>query len=316
MGSPSGLVFLHQVVRLGLAAIFSCALFLPVHSREPAHPSLFEVFLHVDAGFLDAGQIAAARSAFEALVREASPCGAAATSSQSRARCVVDKLFGSGKLESIAEPGDLESSTLTSALVSHRGNCAGLSALALAVAEGVDVPMEAIVFPRHVVVRAPGDKDHVFELLSRGSRLPIAQLRKQLGPGGAHDTGVRANAFPAYYLDNLAVRLGDAGDGDRAQGMFEKAIDAAPRVSRIRFNYGTFLLGRDRVKLAERELRRAVRLDSRNSPAWANLGVALARLGEIADARDCFEHSLRYDPANSIAAQNLRTLGGDGSPPP
>jgi Tfp pilus assembly protein PilF len=144
----------------------------------------------------------------------------------------------------------------------------------------------------------------------------VAQLRKQLGTEGAHDTRVRAKAFPAYYLDNLAVRLGDAGDGDRAQAMFEKAIKAAPRVSRIRFNYGTFLLGRDRVKPAERELRRAVRLDSRNSPAWANLGVALARLGEIADARDCFEHALRYDPANSIAAQNLRTLGGDGSPPP
>jgi tetratricopeptide (TPR) repeat protein len=277
---------------------------------------LFEAFLAVDAGFLEAPQVSAASLAFEALVREASSCGTASTPNPDRARCVVDAVFASGELEALAEPGDPESSTVTSALVSHRGNCAGLTALVLSLAARVDVPMEAVVFHRHVVIRAPGDSDHVFELLNRGARLSMAQLRTQLGAEGARDTRVRSKAFPAFYLDNLAVRFGDAGDGDRAQAMFEKAIEAAPHVSRIRFNYGTFLLGRDSVKLAESELRRAVRLDSRNSPAWANLGVTLARLGEIADARHCFERALRYDPTNSIAAQNLRTLGGSGPPSP
>ncbi len=304
-----------RTLRFGLVAVFGCSLALLAHAREPARPALFDAFLAVDARFLDSTQVEAARVAFEALVREASPCGALATPAPGRARCVVDVLFASGQLETLAEPGDPESSTVTSALVSHRGNCAGLTALVLALAERVNVPMEAVVFPRHVVVRASGDDDHVFELLSRGARLPMARLRTQLGAEGAHDTRVRSKAFPAFYLDNFAVRFGDAGDNDRAEAMFKRAIAAAPRVSRIRFDYGTFLLGRDGLEPARRQLRRAVRLDSRNSPAWANLGVALARLGETADARRCFERALRYDPGNSTAAENLKILSR-GEPPP
>jgi len=266
--------------------------------------------LAVDARFLDATQIAAARVAFEALVRDASPCGAGAESGQDRARCVVDVIFASPEIETVTEPGDPESSTLTAALVAHRGNCAGLSALVLAIAEQVGVPMEAVVFPRHVVVRAPGESDRVFELLSRGASLSMPLLRSRLGAEGAHDTRVRSTAFPAFYLDNFAVRFADAGDDDRAEAMFEKAVDAAPRAARVRFDYGTFLLGRHRPERARGQLRRAVRLDSRSSPAWANLGVALARLGSIAAARRCFERALRHDLGNRIAAENLKTLSG------
>jgi Flp pilus assembly protein TadD len=176
--------------------------------------------------------------------------------------------------------------------------------------------MEAVVFPRHVVVRAPGSPDQVFEMLQHGATLPMAQLRIRLGADGAHATRVRPRAFPAFYLDNLAVRFADAGDAARAESMFQQAIDASPRVARARFNYGTFLLGKDRLKPAEEQLRRAVRLDSRNAPAWANLGVAVARLGDATEARRCFERALRYDPGNRTAAENLKALGRDGPPAP
>jgi regulator of sirC expression with transglutaminase-like and TPR domain len=254
MGSPSSFKFIRQTVSFGLVAVFACSLALPTHAREPAPQTLLDTFLAIDSRISDAAQVAAARPVFEALVHEASRCDTVAIPVQDRARCVVDVFFAAGECEPLAEPRDPESSTMTSALVSRRGNCAGLTALVLAVAERVGVPMEAVVFHRHVVVRAPGDSDHVFELLSRGARLSIAQLRTQLGAEGARDTRVRSKAFPAFYLDNLAVRFGDTGDGDRAQAMFEKAIEAAPRVSRIRSNYGTFLLGRDTLKLAESQL--------------------------------------------------------------
>jgi len=229
---------------------------------------------------------------------------------------VVDSLFATDALVAVAEPGDPESSTVTSVVVSHRGNCAALTALVLAVAERVNVSMDAVVFPRHVVVRARGNKNQVFELLDRGMTLSISQLRRRLGAEGAHDTVVRPKAFPTYYIDNLAVRFAEAGDGDRAEAMFERAIGLAPRLARVRFNYGTFLLGSNRSEPAEDQLRHAVRLDSRNAPAWANLGVALARLGETAEAHRCFRRALRHDPGNRIAAENLKTLNRGGSPPP
>jgi Tfp pilus assembly protein PilF len=146
--------------------------------------------------------------------------------------------------------------------------------------------------------------------------LSMSQLRKRLGAEGAHDTVVRPNAFPAYYIDNLAVRFAEASDGDRAEAMFERAIGFAPRLARTRFNYGTFLLGSNRLEPAKDQLRRTVRWDSRNAPAWANLGVVLARLGKIDDAQRCFERALRYDPGNRMAAENLKSLTRDGPPPP
>ncbi len=285
------------------------------YARNHSPPSLLDAFLAVDGRFLEAAQVAAARGAFETLVREAASCTGGTQPGHDRARCVVDRLFASGQLETVAEPGDPESSTVTGALVSHHGNCAALTALALAVAERVDVPMEAVVFPHHVVVRAPGNNDQVFELLTHGATLSLAQLRRRLGADAPHDTHVSPKAFPAYYLDSLAVRFADAGDENRAEMMFEKAIEAGPRVARIRFNYGTFLLGRNRTGPAKEQLRRSVRFDSGNASAWANLGVALARLGETTDARRSFERALRCDPGNTIAAENLKTLNLDGSRP-
>jgi regulator of sirC expression with transglutaminase-like and TPR domain len=317
MDSPFGTAFPRLAIRSGLVMAIGCGLALSAHAREPAPPTLLDTFLAVDARFLDASKVKAARLAFDAVAREASACATTrdSGSGMERARCVVDRLFTSGELATVAEPGDPESSTVTSVLVSHRGNCAALTALALAVADRVNVPMEAVVFPHHVVVRAPGDDGHVFELLSRGAVLTMPQMRKRLGTEGAQDTRVRPSAFPAFYLDNLAVRFAEAQSLMQADTMFLKAIEAGPRVARIRFNYGTFLLGENRLAAAEKQLRRAVHLDSRNAPAWANLGVAVARQGDTAEARRCFERALRIDPGNTIAAENLKVLARDGSPP-
>jgi tetratricopeptide (TPR) repeat protein len=313
MGSPPGPGFAHRSFRVGLIATVIFAAALSTHAGKPA-PVLFNAFVAVDARALDDPQAEAVLSAFEALAREASPCGANAAAPD-RSRCVVDALFASGQLATVAEPGDPESSTITSALVSHRGNCAALTALALAVTERAGVPMEVVVFPRHVVVRAPGDDAHVFELLNQGATLSMAQLRKRLGADGASYAVVRPGAFPAYYLDNLAVRLAEAGDGHRAEAMFETAIEAGPRVSRIRFNYGTYLLGKSQLEPAEKQLRRAVRLEPKNAPAWANLGVVVAKQGDTAEARRCFERALQYEPGNRVAAENLKALNSGGAPP-
>ncbi len=312
MRSPYFVGLANNALRLGLIGSLGGFLAPSAGARESAQPTLLDAFLSVDAGFVDAAQVDSARVAFDSLAHAASPCGSSVTPRQDRTRCVIDSVFDSDELVAVAEPSDPESSTVTSALVEHRGNCAALTALVLAVAERVGASMDAVVFPRHVVVRARGNDDQAFELLSHGSSSSMSQLRRRLGADGAHDTRVRPNAFLAYYVDNLAVRFAEAGAGDRAETMFEKAVKVGPRVARIRFNYGTFLMGANRLELAESQLRRAVQLESRNAPAWANLGVVLARLGETAEARRCFEHALRVDPRNRIAAENLKTLGGDG----
>ena len=58
----------------------------------------------------------------------------------------------------------------------------------------------------------------MFELLSGGSAMSMAQMRRRLGADGARDTPLHPNAFLAYYVDNLAVRSADAGDDALAEG--------------------------------------------------------------------------------------------------
>jgi len=81
--------------------------------------------------------------------------------------------------------------------------------------------------------------------------------------------------------------------------MFERAIQAGPRVARIRSTTAPTCLG-----LRASTLRRS------------SLGVVFARVGDPAEARRCFDRALRYDPRNRVATDNLKALGRDGPPPP
>jgi hypothetical protein len=49
---------------------------------------------------------------------------------------------------------------------------------------------------------------------------------------------------------------------------------------------------------AARESREAATLDPGNARAWANLGIALFKVGDVAGARDALERSLALDPKN------------------
>jgi tetratricopeptide (TPR) repeat protein len=169
------------------------------------------------------------------------------------------------------------------------------------VADAVGIPLEAWVRADHVVVAAPR-ADGYFELLQNGAFHPW-------GPSGHKGwTRVKPSDYLGYYLDNLAVRLADAHDLERADATFHRAIDATPKAARLRFNYGTFLLNQKRLPEAAEQLRRAVRRDGRNVDAWTNLGVVNAQGGDPVEARKCFNQALRIDPRNANARRNLDAL--------
>lgn len=50
--------------------------------------------------------------------------------------------------------------------------------------------------------------------------------------------------------------------------------------------------------------------------AWISYGPTLARIGETANVRRCFERALRYDPGCTAAAENLKTVSFGGPPLP
>lgn len=61
-------------------------------------------------------------------------------------------------------------------------------------------------------------------------------------------------------------------------------------------------------------LKRAIDLDPTYVRAWNNLGAARAMLGDAVGAREAFETSLKHDPDNAVAQQNLQMLPVLGIP--
>ena len=82
--------------------------------------------------------------------------------------------------------------------------------------------------------------------------------------------------------------------GDRMRG-----DEASRRVGRA-YEY----LTRRQWDAAARESREAAKLDPANAHAWANLGIALFKMGDVAAARSALERSLTLDAKN----QRLRAL--------
>jgi Flp pilus assembly protein TadD len=82
-----------------------------------------------------------------------------------------------------------------------------------------------------------------------------------------------------------------------------------PTVSRLRSNFGTFLVHSERYKEADAELTRAFDLGWKDADAYVKRGVARWKLGMLKDARRDFEEALRLEPGNRDAVANLRLLG-------
>jgi len=144
----------------------------------------------------------------------------------------------------------------------------------------------------------------MFELLEAGRQLRPEEQEVRLKGADI----VSAEDFPAYYADNLAARLSAAGRYDVAEELFRMSLGMSPSVKRIHFNFGTFLVDRDRSAEALPYLETAARGRKGLAEADLNRGVALSKLGRTAEARKAFERCLRREPKNLMALENLRRL--------
>ncbi len=266
--------------------------------------------LELDATFLPSPEIDAARRVVFEYQRELGTCWESHTRPETRAGCAVNTLLASGELKPAGRPAEPEANTLTHVLVHREGSCAALVAVVLALTEPHGEPLEATIFRDHVVLSVRGRAGLYFEALKGGRRLSVGELKAFPAPPGGPET-VRGAHYVAYYLDNLAARLAEAGRPAEAERAFKRALDIAHRSGRTHYNYGTLLLKLGRADEALPHLRRAIRLGWDDAPAWTNRGVASWKLGQTRAARRCFKRALRIDPGSREAAENLRRLEGE-----
>jgi tetratricopeptide (TPR) repeat protein len=270
-------------------------------------PPLLESFLLVDRTLVDAGTASGAWDRAWREVAALDGCHARHAEPEARAGCYLEALFGADGMRPAPRAARPAASTLATALVERRGSCAALVAVALALTDDLGRPFEAVVLRDHVLLGLRGAPGVRYELRESGRPVAEADLgRHPLPPGGP--ARVAGRAFLPYYLDNLAARYAEAGEIEAAERLFVQALDLAPRAARLRYNFGTFLLDRDRHAEALEHLTSAIRLGWRDADALVNRGVALLQLDRPHDARRSFRRALRVDPGNPRAVANLALL--------
>lgn len=223
--------------------------------------------------------------------------------------CVLSLVLGTGGLEARRDDRAVEANAVSRALAGRAGSCASLTAIALAIAEELSPgAIGAVILTDHTLLTERGGAARTFEPLEGGRVLRPNEIERYapFPPGGpAH---VDAEGFIPYYLDNLAARLAAAGRHDAAERAFTEALTRGPRVARVHYNYGTWLLQQERWTEAAQHLDRAIDLGWRDADALVNRGVARWRLGKKKAAERDFREALELKPGDRRARMNLARL--------
>lgn len=118
----------------------------------------------------------------------------------------------------------------------------------------------------------------------------------------------RDPALSAAYtnLGNLLHRRGELAE---ARAAYERALEQEPEQVEARFNLGNVLDDLGETDLAIAELRHVCGRCPEFADAHYNLGMILARVGGVAQARTHFEKYLSLDPDSEWAAKARAWLG-------
>ena len=105
----------------------------------------------------------------------------------------------------------------------------------------------------------------------------------------------------------LANSFEATGRGSEALAHYQEAIRLNPALAEAHFNLGVALAKRGDLTAATRCFQEAARLNPEDPQAHLNLGVALAQQSRLGQAIVEFQAVLRLDPANAAAKQYLHS---------
>ena len=109
-------------------------------------------------------------------------------------------------------------------------------------------------------------------------------------------------------LGFLGDRARDNADFDTSRLAYQKALELRPQDPRVLHALGQMHSLMEAYPEAIVAIRGSLAADSNQPLAWVNLGIALARNGDPAGAREAYEAALRLNPHEALAHFNLGNM--------
>jgi len=212
--------------------------------------------------------------------------------------------------------GNPDNYLLHRVIARRRGNCLGLTALYLLLAERLSLPLHIVYVPSHCFVRYEDAGARInIETGEKGAEWEDERyLREfQLTRKWPYMRSLGRKEMIAVYLKSLGAAYSRKGREDHALRLYREAAAFYPGLPDVYFNAGVSFQKKGMLDEAIVQYRRALDLDSDLAVARDNIGVALAKKGLFPEALAEARMAASLRPRNPVTLANLAaTLCANG----
>jgi len=212
--------------------------------------------------------------------------------------------------------GNPDNYLLDRVLARKHGNCLGLSALYLLLAERFSLPLHGVYVPSHCFVRFEDAAVRInIETGEKGAERDDGRYSRDFGltEERPYLRSLGRKEMLGVYLKSLGAAYSRKGKEDQALRLYREAAVFYPGLPDIYFNAGVSFQKRGMLDEAIEQYRRALALDPDLAVARDNIGVALAKQGRLPEALAEARKAVALRPRNPVTRRNLAaTLCANG----
>ncbi len=212
--------------------------------------------------------------------------------------------------------GNPDNYLLDRVIARRHGNCLGLSALYLLLAERLSLPLWGVYVPSHCFVRYEDGGVRInIETGEKGAERENDRYTRDFGltEDRPYLRSLGRKEMLGVYLKSLGAAFSRKGREDRALHLYREAAIFYPGLPDIYFNAGVSFHKRGMLDDAIGQYRRALELDPDLAVARDNIGVALAKQGRLPEALAEARKAVALRPRNPVTRGNLAaTLCANG----
>lgn len=227
------------------------------------------------------------RAQLDVFVLEAREALAKAMTPEAKARALSAYFFEPPKLSAGTDLADPALFYVDRVLEGREGFCLALSAIVLATAEDLGLPVFCVASPRHMFVRYDDGKNRFnIETTDRGRLLEDSYYRSQgIDPAAEHEglylRNLDTREVIAHLLNNEGYIHWIKGERNVAEKRFHEALSLHPTLVEAHVNLGVVAGDRGELKAASEHFDRVLRWVPSDASTLLNRALAHVRSGDV-----------------------------------